>query len=87
MKIFGMVQGVFFRAGTQGQARLLDGISGWVRNLPDGSVECVAEGEKEKLDKLLEWCNHGPAGAEVERVEEKWEEYRGEFEGFEIKYS
>jgi acylphosphatase len=86
MKIFGIVQGVFFRAGTQDTVHRIHGITGWVRNLPDGSVECVAEGEKEKLQKLLDWCNHGPAGAEVERVEEKWEEYIGEFVGFEIKY-
>jgi acylphosphatase len=49
-------------------------------------VECVAEGEREELEKLLLWCRHGPAGAEVEKIEEKWEEYIGEFEEFEIRY-
>lgn len=86
MRIFGDVQGVFFRAGTQDQARLLDGVTGWVRNAEDGSVECVAEGEKEKLEQLLEWCREGPSGATVEKVEHEWLEYKGEFKGFEIRY-
>jgi acylphosphatase len=87
MKIFGIVQGVFFRAGTQDTVHRIQGITGWVRNLPDGSVECLAEGEKEKLEELLDWAKHGPSGAEVEKIDEIWEEYKGEFEGFEIRYS
>jgi len=87
MKIFGQVQGVFFRAGTLDTANRIQEITGWVRNLDDGSVECMAEGEKEKLEELLEWCSHGPAGADVERIEEKWEEYSGDFRDFSIRYS
>lgn len=81
--IFGDVQGVFFRAGAQSEATRL-GLVGWVRNLPEGSVEVVAEGEHDALKKLLEWCSHGPAGAGVSRVEEEWLPQSGEFRGFTI---
>jgi acylphosphatase len=87
LKIYGIVQGVFFRATTQDQVRKIGGITGFVKNLPDGSVELVAEGEKDKLEQLLDWAKHGPASAQVEKIDEKWEEYRGEFVGFEIRYS
>lgn len=86
IRIFGHVQGVFFRAGTQDQARLMTGITGWVRNVEDGSVEVVAEGEKKNLGQLLEWCRHGPEGASVEKTEEEWKEYKGEFKEFRIRY-
>lgn len=85
LKIHGDVQGVFFRANTQTVASKL-GVSGWVRNLPDGSVEVLAEGDKKKLEELLEWCREGPSGAAVERVEEKWSEGKKEFSGFEVRY-
>ena len=60
------------------------GITGWVRNLPDGRVEVTAEGDKSKLDELIEYCHSGPPGARVRRVEVEWEEYTGEFRGFKI---
>ena len=85
LKIYGDVQGVFFRANTQSAASKI-GVSGWVRNLPDGSVEVLAEGEKEKLEKLLRWCRHGPASATVERIEEGWSEGKKEFSDFEVRY-
>jgi acylphosphatase len=69
--VFGDVQGVFFRAGTVSEAKRL-GLTGWVRNNPDGSVEMIAQGGREQLQKLLEWCAHGPAGASVSRVEHEW---------------
>jgi len=84
--IFGDVQGVFFRAGVQDQAREIGGITGWIRNVEDGSVEVIAEGEKEWLVALLEWCSHGPAGASVDRVEHEWLEWIDEFREFEVKY-
>jgi len=78
----GLVQGVFFRANTVSTAKGL-GLTGWVRNKRDGSVEIVAEGSQEKLIELLEWCrNGGPASAKVEKVEHKWEEPAGEFRDF-----
>ena len=86
IRIFGDVQGIFFRARTQDHARLISGITGWVRNVEDGSVEVMAEGEKEKLVQLLEWCSHGPAGARVEKVEHEWKKFSGEFKSFEVRH-
>lgn len=85
MRIYGDVQGVFFRANTKERADAL-GLTGWVRNREDGSVECVAEGEKEKLEKLLEWCKTGPPGASVSEVRSEWKEFKGEFRNFSIRY-
>jgi acylphosphatase len=82
--IHGDVQGVFFRAGTQSEARKL-GVSGWVKNNPDGSVEVMAEGDPQKLQALLVWCKKGPGGAAVERVEETWGVAAGELQGFEVR--
>ena len=66
--VFGKVQGVFYRATAQEKATAL-GLNGFVRNLPDGSVEVVAAGENEAVEALLTWCHHGPPHARVERVE------------------
>lgn len=68
----GRVQGVFFRAETSSRARAL-GLHGWVRNRPDGAVEAAFEGERERVDSMLRWCEHGPAGARVESVDVEWE--------------
>jgi len=81
----GRVQGVFFRSETQDEA-LRKGVTGWVRNLPDGKVEAVFEGEKDKIEALIEYCRRGPPGARVTRVEVKWETYTGEFRSFNIRY-
>lgn len=83
--ISGIVQGVFFRENTRQIAQEL-GITGWVKNLPDGRVEIVAEGEKEKIQDLIEWAKVGPQFAKVEKVETFWEEFQNEFNSFEIKY-
>jgi len=82
--VSGDVQGVFFRAGAQGEGKRL-GLTGWVRNAEDGSVEVLAEGGREKLERLLEWCRRGPAGASVSGVEHEWLEATGEFRDFRIK--
>jgi acylphosphatase len=76
----GRVQGVFFRAETRDRARSL-GLSGWVRNAPDGSVEAVFEGDRERIESMLAWCRRGPSLARVDDVQAEWEEPRGE-EGF-----
>lgn len=68
IKISGKVQGVFFRASTKDAAERL-GISGFVRNEPDGSVYIEVEGEEEKLNQFMEWCRHGPPRARVEKCE------------------
>ena len=62
--VSGMVQGVFFRQKTKQQAESL-GVNGWVRNLPDGRVEAVFEGEEEAVKALVKYCNHGPSSARV----------------------
>jgi acylphosphatase len=85
LTIHGVVQGVSFRYYTQKQAQSL-GLSGYVRNLPDGRVEVVAQGDEQSLEKLLEWCTNGPDHARVEKVESKWRKPETEFAGFEIKY-
>ncbi|OGY41728.1 MAG: acylphosphatase [Candidatus Buchananbacteria bacterium RBG_13_36_9] len=82
--INGQVQGVFFRYKTQQEAQKL-GLTGWVRNNADSSVEILAEGDKDKLEELIAWCKAGPRSAQVENVEVNWAPYRGEFEGFEIR--
>lgn len=83
--ISGRVQGVFFRANTQRKAQEL-GLRGWVKNTRDGRVEVIAEGEKEKIKKLIDWAHQGPDIARVNKVEVEWEDYEGEFDSFEIKY-
>jgi acylphosphatase len=80
----GRVQGVFFRDATAQEARGL-GLGGWVRNLPDGRVEIVAEGERRTLEMLLAWAHHGPPAARVTDVEVEWIEYVGKFKGFEVR--
>jgi acylphosphatase len=65
--VTGRVQGVSFRASTCSEARRL-GVVGWVRNLPDGSVELEAEGDDDRVAALLAWCEHGPPGARVANV-------------------
>lgn len=82
--VSGRVQGVFFRAHTRDLARSL-GLSGFVRNLPDGRVEIVAEGEEEALRKLITFAHQGPPLAQVTSVEEHWEEPTGQFSGFSIR--
>jgi acylphosphatase len=84
LKISGRVQGVYFRASTAEEARRLH-LTGWVMNCPDSSVEVVAEGEREQLERLILWCGIGPPGARVQEVHTEWEAPRAEFQGFFIK--
>lgn len=83
--IHGLVQGVWFRASTKDEADHL-GVTGWVRNLPDRSVEAVFEGEKKKVEEIVGWCHRGPSGANVSKVEIVWEPYGKEFSHFDIRY-
>lgn len=82
--ISGMVQGVFFRASTHEAAKKF-GLSGWVRNLPDGRVEAVFEGEEEKVREMVDWCGRGPPSAEVSGVEVDYGPASGEFSGFVVR--
>jgi acylphosphatase len=81
----GRVQGVFFRTETQDEA-VRRGVAGWVRNLSDGRVEAVFEGEKDKVESLVEFCRRGPPGARVTNVEITWSDFTGEFKNFSIRY-
>lgn len=83
--VSGRVQGVFYRYSTVEEASRL-GLSGWVKNLPDGRVEAVAEGEREAVLRLVEWCRRGPPSARVEKLDVDWEAPTGEIRGFETRY-
>jgi len=83
--IEGRVQGVWFRESTRIEAVSL-GVFGWVRNLPDGTVEALAEGPEEAVKGLVSWCHHGPPVARVDHVHEKYQEWKGEFQSFEIVF-
>ena len=81
--VSGRVQGVFFRSKTADLAESL-GLAGWVRNLSDGRVEAVFEGEKGTVEKAVEFCHRGPTGAYVQDLEVIWEDWSGEFLDFKI---
>ena len=84
--VYGRVQGVFFRAFTSQEAREL-GLTGYVRNLPNGdTVEVQAEGERGQLERLIEYLKVGPPGAKVEKIITNWSEYTGNYPGFNIRY-
>ncbi len=83
--VSGRVQGVFFRQSNQQQAGSL-GVKGWVRNLPDGRVEAVFEGEEAAVRALVGFCRKGPTGAQVIDVSVDWEPFKEEFQNFSILY-
>lgn len=85
MIIMGRVQGVFYRAFARDIASQL-GLRGWVRNLPDGSVEALFEGPKEDVEMAIRHCYTGPPGAHVNEIETDWQDYRGDQKGFQIRY-
>jgi acylphosphatase len=84
--VHGYVQGVFFRASTRDKAVSL-GLKGWVKNRYDGSVEAVFEGDIEKLHEAVQWCHDGPSGARVTKIDEKWQDYIGEYSSFDVRYT
>jgi acylphosphatase len=84
--ISGRVQGVNFRWNTQRQAHRLE-LTGWVRNLWDGRVEAVFEGEESAVQQAVSWCHEGEPPARVEDVEVEYEEATGEFDDFRIAWS
>ena len=81
--VSGRVQGVFFRDSTRQKAEAL-GLSGWVRNLPDGRVEAVFEGAEDRVAEMISWCQEGPPEAEVRDVSVEQEEPEG-LAGFEVR--
>ncbi len=90
LKVYGRVQGVFFRAHTRDIVREIGNITGYVRNCRDGAVEIVVEGETVKLEQILKWVKQGKTGhtswSRVDRVEEQWESWKGDFQDFNVKF-
>ena len=83
VRVTGLVQGVFYRQSTATEAARL-GLSGHVRNLSDGSVEVVAEGVRDAVEALVEWCRRGPPSAQVEVLDVAWEPPVGEAGPFSV---
>ena len=83
--VTGRVQGVFFRQATRVIA-IKNYVTGWVKNLDDGRVEIVIEGEDEFVDAVTKWCSLGPANSRVDDLKTNREEFLGEFENFEVRY-
>lgn len=83
--IDGMVQGVFYRAFTRELAHTL-GLNGWVRNLRDGRVEAVFEGDKKIVERAIKECRIGPPGARVSNIEVQWEPCKETEQGFSVRY-
>ena len=84
--VSGRVQGVFFRVETRYEA-MKRNVAGWVRNTSGGRVEAIFEGEREDVEKLIDFCRKGPSGARVTKIDVQWEEYSGEFKDFKIQRS
>lgn len=82
--VCGRVQGVWFRGATQQTARRL-GLTGWARNLADGSVEILAQGSPLAIDELIAWCHHGPPGARVDRVATQREIVQDDLHDFRVR--
>jgi acylphosphatase len=83
--IKGRVQGVNFRYYTQREAQKRN-LTGWVRNLPDGSVVALFEGDEDEVETMVQWCRHGPPSAQVTEMIVQPEEYRAEFQSFSIQF-
>ena len=83
--VYGYVQGVYFRDFVSQRAKEL-GLTGYVGNLPEGTVEVQAEGERKQLEQLIDYLKVGPPIAEVEKVVTTWSEYTGNYSGFSIRY-
>jgi len=81
--ISGRVQGVFYRASTKSEASNL-GLSGWVKNLPDGRVEALVCGEENIVNQLIKWMHTGPAGAKVSKVDTTLETWQEDFVSFNV---
>jgi acylphosphatase len=84
--ISGIVQGVAFRHYTREMAGKL-GVTGWVRNLPNGNVEAVFEGDPEDVLEAANWCRQGPPSARVDEAQVMDEDYKGEFSTFDVAYT
>jgi len=84
VRIRGRVQGVSYRYFTSRTAESL-GLTGWVRNLPNGDVEAIFEGQRSEIQKIIAWCQEGPPAAQVDEVLIDWEDGRNEFSDFSVR--
>ena len=84
--ISGRVQGVYYRESTRRQAQEIGELTGWVKNQPDNTVKLVVEGNREKVQQLLDWCQTGPPMAKVQSIDILDENYLGEFTDFTVRY-
>jgi acylphosphatase len=83
--VTGRVQGVFFRQSLKAKS-IQNDVFGWVKNLQDGRVECLLEGNEKNISVLVKWANSGPANAIVENVEVHNEKFDNEFTKFDVLY-
>lgn len=84
--IHGRVQGVWYRAETRSAAMRIGGLTGWVRNRSDGTVEALVEGERGDVEALIQWCRQGPPMARVTDIDIDWEEPAGDLEAFDARF-
>lgn len=85
MLIKGKVQGVYFRQNMRIVSKRHK-VNGWVRNLKDGRVEAILEGDEMNVSEVIEWCHAGPPNAKVDDVKVEYEQYTGEFSNFSVHY-
>ncbi len=83
MRVFGRVQGVYYRASAQREAKRL-GLTGWVKNRKDLTVEVMAEGEEAGIKDFIAWAQRGPSAARVDKVDVRWRSFCGDFPDFRI---
>ena len=81
----GRVQGVFFRYNAKKQA-IINNLKGHVKNMPNGSVDIIIEGEKYKIDNFIAWCHEGSASSQVDSVSVEWQDFKNEFTIFDVRY-
>lgn len=84
LKIYGLVQGIGYRYSSQKEAKIR-GFSGYVKNLSDGNIELVAEGEQADLQNFINWCYNGVGSAMISKIEQNWSQATSEFSGFVIR--
>ena len=87
IRVRGRVQGVGFRAHVEYRARQIGGLTGWVRNVGYDTVEAVAEGERDNVERLIEEMKQGPRASRVDESKVEWETPTGEFDRFGVKRS
>ena len=83
--VSGKVQGVFFRQATKVVA-IKNNVTGWVKNLENGEVEILLEGDDKNVNSVIDWCRNGPANSRVDEVKIEQQEFSGQYSNFEVSY-